>query len=259
MPARPGDTTTRGGHGHDARITIARRLAAGAALLAVAGCGGAAAGNASSSSGGSTRPSRRHRAPPSTAATVTGHGTVLVGGSNGMTLYMFDMDTPGSNTSACTGGCISTWPPLTVPAGTTPTAASGISGQLGTFTRADGQGHPGDLQRAPAALLLRRHQAGRRQRQLPALVQRSRLRRRRRRGPHGDARGEAAPAPRTRTATDPATAQITPWRDRRLDPRHHLAEHLVERGGRREAEHARAFAVSGMRRCTSCSNGVSET
>ena len=120
-------------------VTIARRLAAGAALLAIAGCGGAAAGGPTSGAG-----QHGHEPPAASttiaAATVTGHGTVLVGGSNGMTLYVFDMDTPGSNTSACTGGCISTWPPLTVPAGTTPTAASGLTGQLGTFTRTDGKG-----------------------------------------------------------------------------------------------------------------------
>lgn len=34
--------------------------------------------------------------------------------SAGMTLYTFDKDTPGSGKSACTGGCASLWPPLTV-------------------------------------------------------------------------------------------------------------------------------------------------
>jgi predicted lipoprotein with Yx(FWY)xxD motif len=121
------------------RFTITRRLATGATLFAVAGCGGAAATTTTSSgAAGTSQPAGS--SATITAATVTGHGSVLVGGSNGMTLYMFDMDTPGSNTSACTGGCISTWPPLTVPAGSTPTAASGISGQLATFTRSDGKG-----------------------------------------------------------------------------------------------------------------------
>ncbi len=121
------------------QLTIARRLAAGATLVAVAGCGGTAAATTNAGSGSTTT----QPAATSTTiavATVTGHGSVLVGGSNGMTLYIFDMDTPGTNTSACTGGCLSTWPALTVPAGTTPTAASGITGQLGTFTRADGTG-----------------------------------------------------------------------------------------------------------------------
>jgi predicted lipoprotein with Yx(FWY)xxD motif len=118
--------------------TIIRRVLSGAALLAVAGCGGAAATGSSSAGGGSTQASQA--SVTLKAATVSGKGSVVVAGSNGMTLYMFDMDTPGSNTSACTGGCASTWPPLTVPANTTPTAASGLAGTLSTFTRSDGLG-----------------------------------------------------------------------------------------------------------------------
>jgi predicted lipoprotein with Yx(FWY)xxD motif len=64
-------------------------------------------------------------------------GTVLVAGSNGMTVYTFAKDVKDSGTSACTGGCIGTWPALTVPAGTTPTAGTGVTGTLGTITRAD--------------------------------------------------------------------------------------------------------------------------
>ena len=32
--------------------------------------------------------------------------------ANGMTLYSFDMDTPGSGKSACNGPCAALWPPL---------------------------------------------------------------------------------------------------------------------------------------------------
>lgn len=119
-------------------ITLAGRLSAGATLLAIAACGGAAAGTAPTTGGSAAQPASASVTVAS--ATLSGHGTVLVSGSNGMTLYEFDEDTPGSNTSACTGGCESTWPPLTVPAGTTPTAASGIPGQLGSFTLSDGHG-----------------------------------------------------------------------------------------------------------------------
>jgi predicted lipoprotein with Yx(FWY)xxD motif len=66
-------------------------------------------------------------------------GTVLVAGSNGMTVYVFSKDVKDSGTSACTGGCLSTWPALTVPAGGTPTAGTGVTGKLGTITRADNQ------------------------------------------------------------------------------------------------------------------------
>ena len=63
-------------------------------------------------------------------------GTILVAASSNHTVYTFDSDTPG--VSKCSGGCATTWPPLTVPAGTTPTAGPGVTGQLGTITRSDG-------------------------------------------------------------------------------------------------------------------------
>ena len=65
-------------------------------------------------------------------------GTVLVAMSNGMTVYTFTKDVKDSGTSACTGGCISTWPAVTVAAGQTPAAGSGITGKLATITRDDG-------------------------------------------------------------------------------------------------------------------------
>ncbi len=81
---------------------------------------------------------------PSTAAGATVEakpvgsiGTVLVA-ANGMTVYNFSKDVKDSGTSACTGGCITTWPALTVAAGATPAAGAGIAGKLGTITRDDG-------------------------------------------------------------------------------------------------------------------------
>ena len=75
-------------------------------------------------------------------ATVNAHavgsaGTILVAASNDMTLYNFSKDTKDSGTSACTGGCLQTWPALTVPAGQTPVAGDGVTGKLGTITRTD--------------------------------------------------------------------------------------------------------------------------
>ena len=69
---------------------------------------------------------------------TAGGGTVLVAGSNRMTLYQFSSDTANSGTSACTGGCITKWPALTVPAGSTPSAGTRATGKLGTITRTDG-------------------------------------------------------------------------------------------------------------------------
>jgi predicted lipoprotein with Yx(FWY)xxD motif len=64
-------------------------------------------------------------------------GTVLVAGSNGMTVYNFTKDVKDSGTSACTGSCITNWPALTVAAGESPVAGSGVTGELGTITRSD--------------------------------------------------------------------------------------------------------------------------
>lgn len=64
-------------------------------------------------------------------------GTILVASSNGMTVYIFTKDVKDSGTSNCTGGCLETWPALTVPAGGTPVAGTGVTGTLGTITRAD--------------------------------------------------------------------------------------------------------------------------
>jgi predicted lipoprotein with Yx(FWY)xxD motif len=54
-----------------------------------------------------------------------------------MTLYTFDKDTANSGTSACTAACIRTWPALTVPTGSTPSAGSGAAGKIGTIARPD--------------------------------------------------------------------------------------------------------------------------
>ena len=70
------------------------------------------------------------------AASVGSLGTVVVAG-NGMTVYTFVNDVKDSGKSACTGGCLSTWPAVTVPAGAKPTAGAGVTGTLATFTRAD--------------------------------------------------------------------------------------------------------------------------
>jgi predicted lipoprotein with Yx(FWY)xxD motif len=72
------------------------------------------------------------------AKPVGSAGTVLVAGANGMTVYMFTKDVKDSGKSNCTTGCIDTWPALTVPAGTTPTGGSALTGKLGTITRDDG-------------------------------------------------------------------------------------------------------------------------
>ena len=73
-------------------------------------------------------------------ASVGSNGTLVVAGSNSMTVYVFSKDTADSGTSACTAACITKWPALTVPAGTTPTGGSGATGKIGTITRSDSNG-----------------------------------------------------------------------------------------------------------------------
>jgi predicted lipoprotein with Yx(FWY)xxD motif len=60
-------------------------------------------------------------------------GTVLTG-PNGMTLYTHAGDSATSST--CIGQCATAWPPLATTG--QPSAGTGVTGQLGTLTRADG-------------------------------------------------------------------------------------------------------------------------
>jgi predicted lipoprotein with Yx(FWY)xxD motif len=83
-------------------------------------------------------------AAPTTAAAATVEakpvgsiGTVLVAGSNGMTVYTFTKDVKDSGKSVCVDTCIANWPALTVPAGGKPVAGTGVTGTLGIITRED--------------------------------------------------------------------------------------------------------------------------
>jgi|SRR5579872_1337312 len=63
-------------------------------------------------------------------------GNYLTSSNNGMTLYTYKNDSPG--TSTCTGTCASTWIPYTVSSPTNLGAQTGISGTVATITRSDG-------------------------------------------------------------------------------------------------------------------------
>ena len=119
----------------------ARALLVAAMLaLTLAACGGQSTGagpTASPSPSATPTATPAPVASPVVLAQVVGSmGTLLVAASNGHTLYTFNSDTPG--VSNCKGGCTSTWPPLSVPAGTTPVGGAGVTGQLGTISRDDG-------------------------------------------------------------------------------------------------------------------------
>lgn len=101
-------------------------LAATGASIAATGCLGGGTGGGGDGGGGSA------------TVQVRGHpdyGDILVD-AEGMTLYVFDADTQGAAESACTGGCLDAWPPLTVDG--EPTAGGGVTAPLSTFERGDG-------------------------------------------------------------------------------------------------------------------------
>jgi predicted lipoprotein with Yx(FWY)xxD motif len=136
------------------RSTVLTALAVLVASLAIVACSSPAASvpasaqapspSAVASTAPSEAPSTAASEAPSAAASgatveakeVGSLGTVLVAGSNGMTVYTFTKDVKDSGTSACTGGCLETWPALTVASGS-PTGGTGVTGTLGTITRTD--------------------------------------------------------------------------------------------------------------------------
>jgi predicted lipoprotein with Yx(FWY)xxD motif len=62
-------------------------------------------------------------------------GKILTDGQ-GKTLYLYTKDTPG--VSNCSGTCLTNWPPLLVPTGTTPSGSTDVTAKLGTIQRSDG-------------------------------------------------------------------------------------------------------------------------
>lgn len=115
-------------------------LAAAALTLTAASCSGDS-GSSTASAGSGPAPSATGSA---VSAQATGLGTILVDGQ-GRSVYVFanDKDT----TSTCTASCATEWPPVPAPA-SLPQSLPGVTGALGTTTRADGNrqltvaGHP---------------------------------------------------------------------------------------------------------------------
>jgi predicted lipoprotein with Yx(FWY)xxD motif len=63
-------------------------------------------------------------------------GPIVVDGQ-GRTVYVFDKDTAGSGTSACSGQCLDNWPAVTTETGS-PQVSDDVTGDVGTLTRDDG-------------------------------------------------------------------------------------------------------------------------
>lgn len=104
-------------------------FAAATVALVLAAC--------SSGAGGATNPPAT--GAPGAAMTVNvqqgGPGAHLTD-ANGKSLYIRTTDS--ANTTTCTGGCATAWPPLALQAGQTVQAGTGLTGTLASFMRPDG-------------------------------------------------------------------------------------------------------------------------
>ena len=119
-------------------------------LIAFVACGGSSSTTPTPSKAGAAtvKPSSSATTAATAATSATSGSTTLATAANaalgenilvdsaGKTLYTYDKDT--ADTSACTGACATTWPPLIIASGSTPKAGSGITGALATITRPDG-------------------------------------------------------------------------------------------------------------------------
>jgi len=125
------------------RPAVRGSLIAGLAIAVaglVAGC--SSGSNAAGPGGGAQQAGGTQQAAASltiSSRQVSGAGTVLTSQS-GRTLYTPEQEANGS--IKCTGSCLSFWFPVTTARGTTPHAASGLAGKLGSVKRPDN----GDLQ-----------------------------------------------------------------------------------------------------------------
>jgi predicted lipoprotein with Yx(FWY)xxD motif len=100
-------------------------------VLTLAGAGVLAACGAASPTNTTSPPNVGPGSSGTTISTgTTSLGTVLTD-SRGFTLYYF-LPEKNSTIGACTGGCLTAWPPLTVTG--TPSAASGATGTLATVS-----------------------------------------------------------------------------------------------------------------------------
>jgi len=129
-----------------------RQIWGAAGLAAIALVVTACASSGSTTAAAGNTPAAQVSSQAASAPAASSSGSMLaaktIGGKQvltnaaGFTLYWFAPDT--ATTSKCTGSCATYWPPVKGPV----TAGSGVTGKLGTITRADGttqatyNGHP---------------------------------------------------------------------------------------------------------------------
>ena len=125
-----------------------QHLGVGFAALALAaaltGCGGSP-GTSTTTPAPATSPATTSAAPTATSPTAaaavdlktasSSAGNIVVD-AKGISVYFFTKDVKDSGTSACTGACLTAWPPVTSTSATP--AAEGVTGTVGTITTPDG-------------------------------------------------------------------------------------------------------------------------
>ncbi|MFD2092708.1 COG4315 family predicted lipoprotein [Blastococcus deserti] len=103
-------------------------------VLLATGCGSDDGGSGGST--GEPRDETSASAPDAVLATADSDlGEIVVDGQ-GRTVYVFDRDTAGAGSSACTGACLDNWPPVTSEEAAP--AVDGVTGDVGTIERDDG-------------------------------------------------------------------------------------------------------------------------
>jgi len=121
-------------------------LAAMALMAVLAGCAGSPGTTTTTAAAPSgTSPSATSAAPTDGSTTAaaavdlktasSSAGTIVVD-AKGMSVYFFTKDAKDSGTSACTGACLTMWPPLTTTSATP--KVEGVTGTVGTITTPDG-------------------------------------------------------------------------------------------------------------------------
>lgn len=117
-------------------------LSAFALAALLSGCAGGGGTTTSTSAPSASSPATGapiSSAPASTAELMVAPskaGQIVVDGK-GMSVYYFTKDTKDSGTSACTGACLTAWPPVTTTSATP--AVDGVTGTVGTITTPDGK------------------------------------------------------------------------------------------------------------------------
>jgi predicted lipoprotein with Yx(FWY)xxD motif len=115
-------------------------------VLTLAACGSSSSTTSTTTSGNSAGNANNSGTPSASAAgttvhtasaTVSGKTVMLLTNAQGRTLYYFKADTP--TTTACSGGCASTWPPYLSSGAGAPTSVDTLTGKLAVQTTTNGQ------------------------------------------------------------------------------------------------------------------------